>query len=216
MLTLYFSPGACSRVTLIALNEVGAKFETHLVRFARGEHRSPEYLKLNPRGQVPTLVVDGQPLSENVAILTWLDKKNPDAKLLPVPRDDWEAAEIMSKLVFFPSGLHPLVTRNMFPNFFCDQPEGAQRVKAIAQAAMADRLRLFEAHLARERWIHGAEWSILDGYFYWICFRLSTAGFDLKPFANVADHMQRVLQRPSVQAALRVDELASLEIERRL
>jgi glutathione S-transferase len=74
MMSLYFSPGACSRVTLIALNEVDARVETHLVKFARGDHRSAEYLKLNPKGQVPTLVADGRPVTENVAILTWLDK----------------------------------------------------------------------------------------------------------------------------------------------
>ena len=209
---LHFSPGACSRVTLIALHEVGADFTTRLVKFARGEHRSSDYLKFNPKGQVPTLVVDGKPLTENVAIITWLDTKYRAARLLPVAADDWERAEIMSKLVFFPAGLHPLVTRNMFPNFFCDHAEGIVRVKAMAQAAMAGRLQIFEAQLAKEPWIHGPNWSILDGYFYWVCFRLGTAGFDLGPFPNVRDHFRRAQQRPSVQAALKCDEAAFAQL----
>lgn len=213
-MVLYFSPGACSRVTLIALNEVGAPYTTHLIKFARGDHRSAEYLKLNPKGQVPTLVVDGKPLTENVAIITWLDKKYPQARLLPVPADDWERAEIMSKLIYFPAGLHPLVTRNRLPNFFCDLPEGIVRVKAMAQAAMAGRLEMFEAQLAKEPWILGSDWSILDGYFYWVCFRLGTADFDFGPFPNVSDHLRRSQERPSVQAALKCDEAAFAELDR--
>ena len=55
-LALYFAPGACSRVPLIALEEIGQPFDGHLVTFMKGEHRAPDYLALNPAGKVPTLV----------------------------------------------------------------------------------------------------------------------------------------------------------------
>lgn len=68
-LVLYAAPGACARVPMIALEEARQDFEVRVVRFMAGEHRSPEYLALNAKGKVPLLLVDGGPLSENVAIL---------------------------------------------------------------------------------------------------------------------------------------------------
>jgi len=63
-LTLYFAPDSCARVPLIALEEIGAPYRIEVVAFMSGQHRSAEYLALNPKGKVPTLVVDGEPLSE--------------------------------------------------------------------------------------------------------------------------------------------------------
>src|SRR6185312_393861 len=69
---LYFAPGACSLASHIALEEAGLKYETHKLDLAAGDQRKPEYLALNPRGRVPTLVVDGHVLTENVGILTYI------------------------------------------------------------------------------------------------------------------------------------------------
>ena len=83
MLTLYYAPGACSMASHIGLEETGAPYETRLVSFANSEQRSEAYLKINSRGRVPALSVDGAILVENTAILTYLAKKFPTAKLLP-------------------------------------------------------------------------------------------------------------------------------------
>ena len=64
-LVLFSAPGTCARVPCIALEEAGAEYALRLVRFMKGEHRSPEFLALNPRGKVPTLLVGGQPLTVN-------------------------------------------------------------------------------------------------------------------------------------------------------
>ena len=109
-LTLYFAPDSCSRVPLIALEEIGCPYDLHVVAFARGEHRSPGFLALNPKGKVPTLVVDGRPLSENVAILGWLATRFPEAALLPPSDDPWDRAQVTADLAFCASGLHPMVT----------------------------------------------------------------------------------------------------------
>jgi Glutathione S-transferase, N-terminal domain len=82
-LELYFSPGSCPRVSMIALEETGAPFETHLIAFMAGEHRKPEFLARNPSGKVPVLLVDGQPIVQTVAILGFLDESFPDAALFP-------------------------------------------------------------------------------------------------------------------------------------
>src|ERR1700678_1557617 len=88
MLTLYFAPGASSMAVHIALHEIGVAFEGKPMSFRGGDLRSPGYLALNGEGKVPTLVVDGSPLTEVAAILYYLARRFPDAALLP--RDDIE------------------------------------------------------------------------------------------------------------------------------
>jgi glutathione S-transferase len=72
MLTLYFSPGACSLASHIGLEETGAPYEAKPILLAKGQQRTEEYQKINPRGKVPALDVDGKVLVENTAILTYL------------------------------------------------------------------------------------------------------------------------------------------------
>src|SRR5215813_9220936 len=82
MLTLYFAPGASSFAVHIALYEIGTPFEAKPMSFCNHDTRSPEFLKLNPAGKVPTLLIDGRPLTEVAGILFYLAKRFPDAKLL--------------------------------------------------------------------------------------------------------------------------------------
>ena len=63
---LYMAPGTCARVPSIALEEAGEAFDSVLIRFMKGEHKAPTYKSLNPKGKVPTLVIDGKELTENV------------------------------------------------------------------------------------------------------------------------------------------------------
>lgn len=63
-ITLHFAPNTCARVPLVALEEIGIPFSVEVIAFMKGQHRSPEYLELNPSGKVPTLIVDGRPLTE--------------------------------------------------------------------------------------------------------------------------------------------------------
>jgi glutathione S-transferase len=90
----------------IALHEIDVPFERKPMSFENNDMRSPDYLKLNPEGKVPTLVVDGRPLTEVAAILYYLAKRFPDAELLP--GDDIEAeAQALSWMSFAASTLHP-------------------------------------------------------------------------------------------------------------
>jgi len=105
MLTLYFAPGASSMAAHIALHEVGAPFESRPLSLAKKENRTPAYLAINPEGHVPTLLIDGRPLTEVAAILFYLARRFPQAELLP---DDIEAqAQAVSWMSFLASTVHP-------------------------------------------------------------------------------------------------------------
>ena len=93
MYTLFYSPGTASMVIHQMLLEIGAPHELKLVDFnARAQH-DPAYLKLNPQGVVPTLIIDGKPMVESAAILMMLADRHPEAHLAPAigtpQRDAW-------------------------------------------------------------------------------------------------------------------------------
>src|SRR6476619_4447471 len=83
MLTLYFAPGSSSMAVHIALHEIGVPFESRPMSFCNKDLSTPDYLALNGEGKVPTLVIDGRPLTEVAAILYYLAKQFPAAGLLP-------------------------------------------------------------------------------------------------------------------------------------
>ena len=93
MYTLYYSPGTASMVVHLALLEIGAPYKLELVDFERGAQRSSEYLRLNPQGVVPTLIIDGHAYMESAALLLMLADRHPEAKLAPLPgsalRNEW-------------------------------------------------------------------------------------------------------------------------------
>jgi glutathione S-transferase len=105
--TLYYSPGSASMVVHLALLEIGVPFRLVKLDFERDEQRGAEYLKLNPRGQVPTLVIDGKPYFECAALLLILAERHPEARLAPPPgsalRADW-----YQWVVFFANALGPV------------------------------------------------------------------------------------------------------------
>src|SRR6202030_4491222 len=106
MLTLFLSPGSSSMAVHIALHEIGAPFESRPVSFAKREQHAPDYLAINPEGKVPTLLIDGRPLTEVAAILYYLARRFPAAGLLP--EGDMEAeAQVISWMSFIAATIHP-------------------------------------------------------------------------------------------------------------
>jgi len=203
-LTLYFAPDSCARVPLIALEEIGSPYSLEVVAFMKGQHKSPEYLALNPAGKVPLLVVDGVPLTENVAILTWLAERFPEAGLLPESEDGFARAGLISDLAYCASGLHPIVTRLRIPQFFCDTPDGSRRVFDMAEVAMRPNFELIDRRLADNRWWYGDRWSIVDAYINWVWFRVTGTQFDASAFPNLGRHDAQMKLRPAVTRALAI------------
>lgn len=211
-LTLCFAPGSCARVPLIALEEIGEPFETRLVAFMKGEHRSPEYLAINPTGKVPALIVENGVLTQNTAILGYLANRFPQAHLLPLVADPLAQARQLAQLVWFSADLHPLVTRIRMPQFACDLPEAPARVREMASVAMTAQLAPVEQALTGNQWFLGDQWSVLDAYLFWVWFRITGAGFDTALFPAIARHSTRMAERPAVQRALAREQDAEGEL----
>ena len=191
MLTLYFAPGSSSMAAHIALHEVGATFEARPMSFKTNDMRAPDFLKLNPDGKVPTLLIDDRVLTEVAGIPFYLAKRFPDSRLLP--HDDIEAeAQAVSWMSFIASTLHPARARGL---------DHAVTVWSVADRKLGGG------------WALGERYSIADIHLFRLYWRLFNS---LKPapgtFPNLDAHYARMMARPAVQKTIAVETAIGYEL----
>jgi glutathione S-transferase len=204
-LKLYYAPISCSLVPYVALIEAGAKFDVHVVNFMRGEQVSDAYLRINPKHKVPVLLIDGAPLTENIAILQWIAAQYPQANLLP--RGGLEEFKAISFLAWCAAGIHPHLTPNVLPERYCDLPGTEESVRRCAQKMLLENFQIAEDLLAGRDWFFD-RFTLADAYFFW-CFRRGMAfKVDMSGFPNCRTHFNRVSARASVQNLISFEERA--------
>ena len=130
MLTLYYSPGSSSVIPHLTLEEIGAPYEQKLINLAKGEHKSDAYLQINPRGKVPALSINGNILTENVAILTYLAMQFPAAQLMPQNLSD--EAWCLSTMAWFACAVRPAFAHIIRPERFASDTAAQANVKETA------------------------------------------------------------------------------------
>ena len=136
MLTLYFSPGVCSTASHIGLEELGVPYEKKPTLLPKGEHKTEAYLKVNPRGKVPALDVDGQVLTENTAILSYLGRRYPEKNLFP--KDPLDQARCISTMAWFSNSVHPHFTHFVRPERYAEGEAAQAAVKETAKKTFLD------------------------------------------------------------------------------
>jgi len=217
---LFHSPGTCGRVTLVALEMIGAPYRVTIVRHFGDGPGDPSfgfgdssYRALNPTGVLPTLLIDGKPLTENIAILFTLARLFPAAELLPI-RDPISEGEALSRLSFCVSHLHPILTRINRPQFFCDaSQEATERTREMAITMMDARLGVVEPVLARQPWWMGERFSIADVYLQWVTEMMRTRGLDFSAFPAIVAHIENVKQQPAMRRALDLEAKYRADLE---
>jgi glutathione S-transferase len=196
---LYYAPIACSLVPYVTLTEAGANFEVRTINLRKEQQRSADYLKLNPKHKVPLLVVDGKPLSENVAIQIWIARNFPKAKLLPA--DSWQELQTVSMLSWCSSGIHPYLARINSPPKVCDLPDTGESVRKMAVGPLFENYKIADGMLAGREYFFD-HFTAADAHFFW-CFRRGLQfKLDLSGFPNCSAHFERMTNRPSVQKLL--------------
>ncbi|HTT80923.1 MAG TPA: glutathione S-transferase family protein [Stellaceae bacterium] len=198
-LTLYYAPTTCALVPYVTLTEAGAAFDVRPLNFRKGENRTPEYLRLNPKHKVPTLLVDGQPLTENVAIQLWISRQFPAARLLPA--DPMQEVRAISLLAWCASGVHPFLSRINSPPRVCDLPGSDESVRRLAAEQLFENYHVADDLLAGREWFFD-HFTAVDAHFFW-CFRRGTQfDLDLSAFPNCRAHFARMQARASVRKVL--------------
>jgi len=199
---LFYSPGACSLVSHIALEEAGARFEAVRIAIAEGAHARPDYLAVNPRGLVPALEVDGRVYSETIAILTWVGRAFPASGLVPLD-DDEALVRFYERLAFFAASIHAAgfgrvfraVRQGPWP-----RPDAASR--AYDRERLAASFLEIEAMLGGGDWLLGNRYTAADAYPLTFLRWARRQDFDLASYPRWSAHARRMVERSAVQAVL--------------
>jgi len=184
---------------MTALEYVGAEYDTEFLNLMKGDQQKPEYHAVNPQGKVPALLVDGELLTENAAIITWSHAEYPQANLFPAVNSNLEKAKQLSDLFWISAGWHPYVRANRMPiRWTVGDPEPVrEKGRELLQPLVAQ----LESRLEEQEWYYGNEWSIVDVYLYWCYTTAEEGGFSLEGCSNIARHRAAVEAMPAFQAA---------------
>lgn len=207
-LKFYMTPGSCSTGIHILLEELDLPFEVTIVNMPAGDHRRPEYLALNPKGTIPTLVLDdGRALTEFQAIAYWLARSYPRKRLLP---DDvllaTQTLELMDYVVGTVHGqgyTRIFTTDRYLPVGLADADTAnwQESIQAHGREIVTEAFAVIETRLPEVGYAIGADFSIADAALFYVEFWADKTGIALPPRCTA--HYQLVRTRPVVQRVLR-------------
>lgn len=206
-LTLFHFPGACSQVTLCALEASGLAYDLELVNLAKNEQSDPAYLAKSPLGKVPALRADGEVLTENAALLVYIDGIAPNAGLFPKARDPRTLAHMQAGLSFCGGTLHPIVRGLANPARLTAGDEDGVRARSAELAKKS--FGYADKRIAANGWWLG-ERSIIDVYLNWAAGIARRGGFDIDAFPAIAVLPERLAEWPAFVRMLEI-EAQSLE-----
>jgi glutathione S-transferase len=196
MLKLYYAPETCALASHIALEQAGAGYEAVRVNFSENEENSEEYLRMNPKGRVPTLVTDRGILTETPAILQFICQTYPDAGLAPLD-DIFEFARMNAFNSYLCSTVHVAHAHRLRGNRWADDPLAIAAMQNKVPQAVGDAFALIEDEL-HGPWVLGERYSISDIYLFTLARWLEADGVNPEQLPRVADHRNRMLQDPLV------------------
>lgn len=193
---LYYKPGACSLASHIVLLETGLDFTLEQVDLAKKvtEH-GDNYLHINPKGQVPALLLDdGTLLTEGAAILQYLADSAPARQLL-APTGNLHRYQTVAWLNYIGSELH----RSYSPLF---RPTVPDAYKATVREELERKLRYVNDELAGKQWLSGQHFSVADAFLFTVLSWSPRVQLDLSGLAHITAFMERMQARPTVKEAL--------------
>ncbi|MGH6807192.1 MAG: glutathione transferase GstA [Ensifer adhaerens] len=199
---LYYAPGACSLSPHISLREAGVEFE--IVKVDTATHLTEsgaDFKAINPKGYVPALVLEtGDVVTEGAAVVQYIADRFPKAGLAPA-NGTLERTRLQEQLNFIATELHkafsPLFSKTATPE-----------ARQAAAAQVGKRLGNVEALLSDGRaHVLGEAFSVADAYLFTVVNWTSVTGISLSPWPHLTAYMQRVGQRPAVQAAMKAEGL---------
>jgi glutathione S-transferase len=193
---LYYAPGACSLSPHIALLEAGLPYELVKVDLrAKKLENGDDFLKVNPKGQVPVLALDsGELVTEGPVIVQMIADKA--GKNLAPARDSEERYKLLEWLNFITTELH----KNLGPMF---SPVLADDAKPFFKDRAMGKFKYLETALAGRDYLMGKQFTVADGYlFTMLMWAIDRLKFDLSGLPNLTAYKARVAARPKVQEAM--------------
>jgi len=193
---LYYAPGACSLSPHIALLEAGLPYDLVKVDLrAKKLENGDDFLKVNPKGQVPVLALDsGELVTEGPVIIQMIADKATGKNLAPA-RDSTERYKLLEWLNFITTELH----KSFGPMF---SPVLADEAKAFFKDRVMGKFKYIDGALAGKDYLMGKQFTVADGYLFTMLSWADRLKFDLSEMPNLLAYKARVGARPKVQEAL--------------
>ena len=208
-IVLYHCPGACSQVTVCALEMARLPYRLELINLITGQQLSSEYASVYTLGKVPYLVADGVGLAENIAILSFLADLRPAAGIFPSPTTPRTRADALSGISFCSGTLHPIVRGMANPQRIATGDTSGVRDMAMTLGKKA--FAYADERLRRNGWWLG-ELSIVDVYLSWALTVATRAQFDPAPFPDLAQLPNRLKQSPAFVAMLEEETASKIKL----
>lgn len=198
---LFYSPGACSLSPHIVLRETGQDFTLEKVDLAKKTTASgTNYLTINPKGQVPALLLDdGNLLTEGVAIVLYLADKAPNSNLI-APVGNLSRYQTITWLAYITSELH----KSFSPLF---HPKTPEEYKTILREKLEAQFKYLDEALKQDEYLQGNHFTIADAYLFTILRWGFVMKFDMNKYKHLMAYFERIAKRPAVQAALAAEGL---------
>lgn len=207
---LFYAPGACSFVPHTLLEACGQPFAAQHVKLHKGEHREASFLALNPRGQVPVLVVDSVVITQIVAISLFLDGQFPQCGFLPA--GGTARAKALETLCWMNNTMHPTFTHVFMPQKFSDDEAAQEPIRRCNTRLFREQLQELQSLVAGGAagaggWLSGARFGPLDAYALTLVRWGSMVGIDPAAMPVLWSFVQRVAAHEPVAAVMARERL---------
>lgn len=195
---LFLAKGTISIVVAIALEEAGLAYTPVLVDFAAGAQTRPDYLAINPKGRVPTLITEQGTLTEAGAILEYIAALAPEAGL--IPEHAFTAAKMREVMYYIASTLHVNHAHKYRGHRWADLEASFADMRAKVPQTMRDACAYLEKEVLRGPFVLGDKVTLADVYLFVVTTWLDGDGVDVADFPKLCAFMARMEARVSVQA----------------
>jgi glutathione S-transferase len=204
-LRLFYAPGSCAFAALAALEYAGATYEPTKLDLAAGDQRSSQYLAINPLGRVPTLLVDGAPVTELIAVLSYIAHRYPASQLLPLD-NALSLARAYEMLSWFSTGFHGFIAQIFRGGRFSDDAIVQEHLKESGRRQYVDQLtRLDGAYAGMETGLVGNRFTVVDAFSIVIWRWAERLGIDTSSLIHLTAAIRSSLDLPAVKHAQEIE-----------
>lgn len=203
MLKLYYAPGTCALASHIALIDAGADYEAVRLDFTQQQQQKPEYLAINPKGRVPSLVTEHGVLTETPALLAYIAQAFPQAKLAPLD-DPFAFARVQEFNSYLCSTCHVAHAHLRRGTRWVDasETEAIAAMQRKVPSSVTQCFELIERGMLQGPWVMGKDYTVCDPYLFTLAQWLDGDKADLSKLPRVVEHRQRMSERANVKRAL--------------
>ena len=205
MYKFYYAQGTCALASHIALEEAGAPYMAERLDFKTNQQNSPEYLAINPKGRVPTLVTDRGILTETPAILAFIAQSFPQARLAPF-EDAFALAEVQAFNSYLCSTVHVAHAHKLRGYRWAAEESSFTDMKRMVPKSVAACFALIERSMLPGPWVMGESYTICDPYLFTVGQWLEGDGVDVAALPKAMAHRERMQERPAVRKVMEVEK----------